>query len=584
MILSPPVFFRSHRWTLYLVGLAAIIFPLASEEAGAAARARGDFFDWNRVLEIRIKIATNDWKTLCRQEREIKAEFSKERLDRMAPKPYTWFKADVLIDGTLLTNVGIRKRGFFGSTDNDRPALNLDLDRFVKGQEIEGQRGLKLHNNKQDGSNVRQALAYSLFTAAGVPAPRCNFAHVTVNGRDLGIYSNLERIDRPFLKRVFGSGKGNLYEAQISDFRPGWTRTFEKKNNAKSPERDDLDAVAEALRSDDSQLIERLGRILDIDAFITFWAMESLMNHWDGFAGHLNNAFVYHDPKSGKLRFIAWGADSTFGEHHIFVPFEPPASVWAVSFLARRLYNHPVTREKYRNRMRELLKGVWDEKRLDAEVTRLSKIAAVRSTVPNEESTRQVGKVRKFIRDRRAEVDAELNRPAKPWNYPMRRELYVTSVGKISGDFDTRWTAHIGLPAPKAGKGSATIEFYGRQFRCDFDEIKATQDPGDPNHAAVFMSGKLKGVTTPLTVALSIGPEFFHGGRTLTNETERSLLFMAGDYGTKDWRILGFGGDGAARLKQAESKNDARVSGSFEIELTNLPWDDFDLTQLKKAP
>ena len=158
-----------------------------------------------------------------------------------------------------------------------------------------------MHNNKQDGSNVRQALAYQTFNSAGVPAPRCNFATVTVNGKNLGVYSNLEAVDSAFLKRHFGSDAGNLYEAQVSDFRPGWTRTFEKKNNGKDAKRDDLDAVVRALQSDDSQLLTELDRVLDIDSFISFWAVESLINHWDGFTGDLNNSFVYHDPASGKL-------------------------------------------------------------------------------------------------------------------------------------------------------------------------------------------------------------------------------------------------------------------------------------------
>ena len=289
----------------------------------AAPNSDGDFFNPNRVVKVQITLAPSDWEKLRNQERDAKAEFSKDRLERPVAKPYTWFSAGVTIDGTQFKNVGIRKRGFFGSADKGRPALNLELNRFVKGPRFAGRSGVKLHNNKQDGSNVWQALAYRLFTTAGVPAPRCNLAHVTVNGTNLGVYSNVEPIDDAFLKRQFGSDQGNLYEAQVSDFRPGWTRTFEKKNN-RAAGREDLDAVVAALQSDDAQLLDRLGRGLDMDVFINFWAMEGLINHWDGFAGDLNNCFVYHAPKSDKLRFIAWGADSTFGPHNIFVPFEPP--------------------------------------------------------------------------------------------------------------------------------------------------------------------------------------------------------------------------------------------------------------------
>jgi hypothetical protein len=37
---------------------------------------------------------------------------------------------------------------------------------------------MTLNNNKQDPSAIHQCLGYAVFADAGVPAPRCNFAHV----------------------------------------------------------------------------------------------------------------------------------------------------------------------------------------------------------------------------------------------------------------------------------------------------------------------------------------------------------------------------------------------------------------------
>ena len=96
----------------------------------AAPNSDGDFFNPNRVVKVQITLAPSDWEKLRNQERDAKAEFSKDRLERPVVKPYTWFSADVTIDGTQFKNVGIRKRGFFGSADKGRPALNLELNRL----------------------------------------------------------------------------------------------------------------------------------------------------------------------------------------------------------------------------------------------------------------------------------------------------------------------------------------------------------------------------------------------------------------------------------------------------------------------
>jgi hypothetical protein len=573
------------RHLIALIVLGSL--TLASSLSGAEPVASGtapDLFASNRVVQVEITLAPADWDKLRKQERDARAEFSKDRLERPAAKPYSWFSADVIVDGKAFKNVGLRKRGFFGSSDTERPALNLELDHFVKGQKLGAKAAFKLHNNKQDNTSTRQVLAYQLFTAAGVPAPRCNLAHVTVNGVKLGVYSNLEPVDEAFLRRHFGSDNGNLYEAQISDFRPGWTRTFEKKNNP-AASRADLDAVVQALQSEDSQLLDRLGRVLDVDAFINFWAMESLLNHWDGFNGDLNNAFVYHDPKADRLRFIAWGADATFGPHHVFVPFEPPASVWAVSFLARRLYNHPVTQAKYRARLQELLTTVWNEARLVTEVERLEKLTAGLSTGVPFLAGMEKAQMRQFIQARRGAIEAELRQPAKPWNHPTRREIYSAVVGKITADFSAGWVPSVFVPAPAGGKARVTLDFYGRQLKGEFTDVKVAPDIANPRNTALLLTGSFPGVEVPVSIWISTATNLFRTGATLPpNVPGNSLTLVAGQIGTPDFRLLGFWEAGTVKLEQVGTQPGGKSEGRIAAEISTIPWEDADLAKLKKAP
>jgi hypothetical protein len=580
----PPSF---HRASLLITAITLLLSPTARAQDSSAktSNATPDLYDSNRVVKIDITLAPADWDNLRNQQRDTAAEFSKDRLEHPVKSPYTWFSADVTIDGTHIKNVGLRKRGFIGSADTERPGLNLEFDKFVKGQKFARHSSLKLHNNKQDGSNVRQALAYQVFNSAGVPAPRCNLATVSVNGKNLGVYSNIEPIDSPFLKRHFGSDAGNLYEAQVSDFRPGWTRTFEKKNNGKDTNRDDLDAVVKALQAEDSALLTELGRVLDIDAFITFWAVESLINHWDGFTGDLNNSFIYHDPASGKLRFIPWGADGTFGSYHILIPFDPPSSVWAVSFLPRRLYNHPVTQKKYRARYQELLATVWNEKNLLAETDRLTKLVQGSTTIPPFLAAPQIQQLHQFISNRRGEVEAELKQPPQPWSFPMRREVYSTQVGKVSAQFSSAWVPSVFTPSPAGATAHVTLDFYGRHYQSDFTDVKAAPDISNPQNAAVMLTGHFKGVEVPVSIWFTAHTNFFAAGKTLEAGGKQSaILVVAGDLGKKDWRMLGGGGAGSTRFTQAQMTSGSKVEGTIETEISNIPWEDFDLAALKKAP
>jgi len=257
---------------------------------------------------------------------------------------------------------------------------------------------MTLNNNAQDTSQIDQYLAYRIFASAGVPAPRCNFARVTVNGKYLGIYSHVEPIDKAFLKRHFANNDGNLYEGVRSDFRPIWVQTFQKKTNKKTSSRADLQAVVDVLFSDDESWLEKLDAVVDIDAFISLWAIEVLISHWDGYSGNMNNYYLYHDPSGGEFHFIPWGADEAFGRGNPFIDYQPPESVKAEGIVARRLYNLPITRQKYRARLAELLTTVWDENLLLEEIDRVESLLKGSIHVPQSQFEADLDKVLDYIR------------------------------------------------------------------------------------------------------------------------------------------------------------------------------------------
>ena len=188
----------------------------------------------DRVLEVSIEIAEDDWDTLRHQTRtfdDLMAEIERYNLSRPFADIYDWFSATVTIDGETHTEVGVRKKGFLGSQSDTKPALKLRYDKYVDGQSLGGvMERMTLNNSIQDPSMLNTCLSYQVFAASGNPAPRCNFATVTVNGKHLGLYVHVEEIKAPMLARHFDSAEGNLYEGTISDFDPDIPRHFREEN------------------------------------------------------------------------------------------------------------------------------------------------------------------------------------------------------------------------------------------------------------------------------------------------------------------------------------------------------------------
>lgn len=186
-------------------------------------------FPFDRVLKVKITVDPKDWDTIRYQGQDFPTALADRRQYHPIESPYIYVEATVSIDGVEFHRVGIRKKGFLGSLNSNRPSLKVKLNHIDKSSQIDGLTNLTFNNNQQDPSLISQFMGYRLFNAAGLPAPHCAYAHLSVNGQSLGIYSHVERIHRSFLKRNFGNDNGILYEGTVVDFFEDWAGSFEKK-------------------------------------------------------------------------------------------------------------------------------------------------------------------------------------------------------------------------------------------------------------------------------------------------------------------------------------------------------------------
>jgi hypothetical protein len=409
--------------------------PAGPDAAGAPDAAEPDpsdeLFRTDRVLEVSITMAPADFAQLRNQPEELGLPHVTCD-DQPTEEPYSTFHADITVAGVTLTDVGIRKKGGFGSISTERPGLKIDVHEFVASQRIFGIKHLTLNNNHQDDSRISQCLGYGLFAAAGLPASRCTFAHVTVNGEDLGVYSNVETIKDSFLRRNFGDDSGNLYESG-GDFVASGVGEFQPKNHASPPDCSDLDPVVDALAAPADQLVAELGAVVDLDQFTRYWAMEVLTDHWDGYANNRNNYFFYHDPSSDRMQFIPWGIDALFEGRERTTR---PMSVSACGSMPWRLYDVPATRAMYLAALRDLIATVWDEDAILAEISRMQ--ALLQPFEPGDLADR-IQPVRDFVSTRAGVLLAELDAGEPVWPYAAGQDSCLISIGTVSATFDTTW-------------------------------------------------------------------------------------------------------------------------------------------------
>ena len=394
---------------------AAPTLPLPLPAGGDESSERDAYYAAGRVLDVRIEIADDDWDSMRFQGRtieDVEAEIEEHNFSQPFAGVYTWFSATVTVDGETRPMTGIRKKGFVGSQSTTKPSLKLRFDKHVDDQTLlGGMNRMTLNNNRQDPSMLGTCLTYRVFAAAGHPAPRCNYAVVTLNGEPLGLYTHVEEFKKPFRRRHFGNPDGNLYEGTISDFNDWLRGTFEKKNNEDEDDWSDVDAVVEALSDDTDAGIETLGEIVDLDSFVTFWALEMLVGHWDGYASHRNN-FWFYRPPDGKFVFLPWGTDSTFGqfpESHDTDSSGTPKWKQTRGDIAVRLDDDPFWRAQLVVRAEELLADTWDVPAMLNTAAGMAELVQ-QHALPDEAelAAAYTGRVETFIRERGAQVRSHL--------------------------------------------------------------------------------------------------------------------------------------------------------------------------------
>lgn len=416
-------------------------------------------FDPSRLVRIELHVAPGDWETLSKQHRSLIKTLRTDVAPAEKEDMFDYFRAELTIDGVKVGPVAIRKKGFVGSMSRERPSLKIQLDEYDKEARFAGLATLTLNNNQQDPSGLHQVIGYQVFQAAGLPAPRCNLAEVTVNGQSLGLYSNVESVDKIFCQRRFDGDKGTLWEGTICDFTDNEVKRFDRKFGPKNATAK-LEAVAAALKLPDAEVLAALEKLIDVDAFLRFWATEVLIGHWDGYASNRNNFFVYYHAGKDRLTFMPWGMDQLASDINPLwgdPSFVPPKSVKAASELTLRLYNLPAGRARYLATMRALLKEAWNEDRLQQSVTALKALKAGMPKPPPS-PTGMGGQIDSFIAERRARIEAELTKAPPEWTLARREPIDdIDKTGELEVEFSV--TQPAGSPGnPASVNGSAQVK------------------------------------------------------------------------------------------------------------------------------
>jgi spore coat protein CotH len=374
-------------WFIVLLLIPAGALPAVTSD---------DLFNDAVLHEIRLTVDPSDWRTL--KENYLTNDYYRAT--------FQWGELRV-------ENVGIRSRGL-GSRNPDKPGLKIDFNEYVS-QEFLGLKSLVLDNLVQDAAMMSERLSLYLFRRVGLTAPRVAHARLYINENYAGLYTIVEPVDKTFLRRVYNSDKGDLYdygwafEYRFENLGPDraayFNVPFEPKTNESSFDAASLiETVRVANEASDEEFPAAIAKYVDAKAFVRYLAAETFVGDIDGFLGDwgMNNFYLYRHPGATIFTLIAWDKDVTFRDAE--------RDIWQgvdQNVLARRILAIPEHREAYLAALEEMVNaaegpGGWLEQKLDSTYEQI-RIAALEDTVSPYaygEFGDNVAQVREFVRAR----------------------------------------------------------------------------------------------------------------------------------------------------------------------------------------
>jgi spore coat protein H len=313
---------------------------------------------------------------------------------------FPWSKGELTVNGQLFPNVGVRYKGNFtyvASAQMLRKSFKIDLDHFDETARLHGHKKINLSNGVTDAARTRETMAFALYRAAGVPAPRTAYAELTLTvpgkyDKELaGLYTMIEQVDKAFLKTHFKDGKGMLLKPEnlqggLQHFGDDWKKydeIYRPKNDPTKEQQARLIAFTKLIhQADDVRFAKEVAGFLDIDAFLRFTATSAMMANLDSYLGFGHNFYLYLRPDTNQFAFLPWDLDLSMGmwpmggtpEQQVNLSLDHPHL--GQNKLIDRLLAQKDIKTKYHAILKELSKTCFAKENLRKELDAIEKAVA----------------------------------------------------------------------------------------------------------------------------------------------------------------------------------------------------------------
>jgi len=206
-----------------------------------------------------------------------------------------------------------------------------------------------------DPTLLATVISSEMYKRLGFPVFRTNFIFLRINGEDQGLYPLIERVEEAFFEErkidlavLFKAGFEAKFSLKDGKFDPFFY--FEKK----FPDDENYNELIEFMHAVDTsssyKLESSLGKFIDLDNYIKYHAMTTLLNNTDAFT---NNIFLHKETPLSPFKIIPWDFDKAFFKE------SPINSIYAHNSLIEKIKYSKRFHKKYLEEFEYQIENVY---------------------------------------------------------------------------------------------------------------------------------------------------------------------------------------------------------------------------------
>ena len=270
------------------------------------SNAQQTFYDLNTIQKIELYFTQSNW--------DYQLDTAKIGADGYIMAQ--WVK----INGVEFDSVGVKFKGnsSYDSTYLKNP-YHISLSKY-KSQSYQSLTNIKLSNCFADPSMIREVLSYNILKNY-MDCSRSNFAQLYVNGNYVGLYSNVEDIDKQFCSDHFFTSSNTVIKSNPLNPGPSSKSNLKYIASADSSAYFNLYEINSTYGWNDLKDLcdsvtnhpTTLNTVLDIDKTLWMFAFDNVTVNLDSYCGVFAQNYYMCKDNNNIFNPVVWDLNMSLG-------------------------------------------------------------------------------------------------------------------------------------------------------------------------------------------------------------------------------------------------------------------------------